>query len=306
MPSGGFVASSGLESYTQHGLLQLPTQPSSSVPEDESEGSSSGGDERVQALVRFISFSLHTTAHTALPIVSDAHAVCLPLAAPSPDSLDGEDEEERLGAEKDIQRRVDELCKLDTLAHATTLNDAARRASCAQGAAYVALYTRAFAPSLQGAATKGQGRATLTSEQAAVAKERGRASVRLAEGFRACMRAKEAHGHLAIGFGLLSGLLALSTARAQRLFLFLHARALVSSAVRLNILGPYMAHRILLHDVRILVDDALDLGRDRSARKIALLDGEDDDGPDGIANTWPLGEIVAARHDQLHSKIFNS
>lgn len=26
----------------------------------------------------------------------------------------------------------------------------------------------------------------------------------------------------------------------------------------------------------------------------------------GPANTWPLGEIVAARHDLLHSRIFNS
>lgn len=30
---------------------------------------------------------------------------------------------------------------------------------------------------------------------------------------------------------------------------------------------------------------------------------EEDDGP---ATTWPLGELLTGRHDQLHSKIFNS
>ena len=99
-------------------------------------------------------------------------------------------------------------------------------------------------------------------------------------------------------------------AATQHLFLFLHARSLLSSAIRLNTLGPYVAHRLLLHDVRPLVEEALQSCQDMRVSADFTEDGkewwereEEDDGP---ATTWPLGEILAARHDQLHSKIFNS
>lgn len=73
---------------------------------------------------------------------------------------------------------------------------------------------------------------------------------------------------------------------------------------------------MLLHDVRPLVDQAMrDYGgsSNRAAQRMARgskanqanIDDEEDE-EDGPANTWPLGEILSARHDQLHSKIFNS
>lgn len=37
--------------------------------------------------------------------------------------------------------------------------------------------------------------------------------------------------------------------------------------------------------------------------EIETIDLEELEGP---TNTWPLGEIIASRHDQLFSKIFNS
>jgi urease accessory protein len=78
----------------------------------------------------------------------------------------------------------------------------------------------------------------------------------------------------------------------------------------MNILGPYAAQQLLLHAVRPVVDDVL-----ASTAHIvsgALLDERDpervDVDEDGRlpATTWPLGEILAARHDLLHSRIFNS
>ena len=81
--------------------------------------------------------------------------------------------------------------------------------------------------------------------------------------------------------------------------LFLHARSLLSSAIRLNSLGPYSAQQLLLHVVRPLVREISVV-----QPKGAVLDElETGDGP---ANTWPLGEILAARHDLQHSRIFNS
>lgn len=124
------------------------------------------------------------------------------------------------------------------------------------------------------------------------------------------------------------------------MYLFLHARSVLSSAVRLNTVGPYVSHKLLLHDVRPLVDQALqacahwrvdqlkpvndkakagavssqaqvkDESWWRAAGAGENWDDEEDDEDGGDSGTpvttWPLGEILAARHDQLHSKIFNS
>ncbi|KAF8260623.1 hypothetical protein EI94DRAFT_1780454 [Lactarius quietus] len=104
-------------------------------------------------------------------------------------------------------------------------------------------------------------------------------------------------GHLPICWGVLTGALGLT--RGAHLHLFLHARGVLSAAVRLNIVGPYAAQQLLLHAVRRLVDDALG----STAHLVSGALGTNERFP---ATTWPLGEILAARHDLLHSRIFNS
>ena len=90
--------------------------------------------------------------------------------------------------------------------------------------------------------------------------------------------------------------------RSQHLHLFLHARALLSAAVRLNAIGPYNAQQILLHSVRPLVT-----AETEHCSGMRTSGGEEyDETRHGPVNTWPLGEILAARHDLQHSRIFNS
>ena len=71
-------------------------------------------------------------------------------------------------------------------------------------------------------------------------------------------------------------------------------------------MGPYAAQQLQLHGMRRGVDDALG----STARIIsgALRDEVDLEQADERlpATTWLLGEILAARHDLLHSRIFNS
>lgn len=52
-------------------------------------------------------------------------------------------------------------------------------------------------------------------------------------------------------------------------------------------------------DIRQVVNKVLDEEEVRRKQQC----GNEEEGP---ATTWPLGEILAARHDQLHSRIFNS
>ena len=94
--------------------------------------------------------------------------------------------------------------------------------------------------------------------------------------------------------------------RGSHLHLFLHARGVLSAAVRMNSLGPYAAQQFLLHAVKPMLSDAI-------SSTAHLVSGElrDDDHAELEherlpATTWPLGEILSARHDLLHSRIFNS
>lgn len=155
--------------------------------------------------------------------------------------------------------------------------------------------------------------------------------------------------------------------RALHLHLFLQARALLSSSIRLNTLGPYLAHQLLLYHMRSILDSVhsqtrncttglvpictpqafhefsnaqatftlnktgtgTGTGTERQARTGGKsIDGEVDEEEEpeeegigwewdwedegawdsalGPATTWPVGEIVQGRHDQLHSRLFNS
>lgn len=73
----------------------------------------------------------------------------------------------------------------------------------------------------------------------------------------------------------------------------------------MNILGPYAAQQLLLHAVRPLVCEAIS----STAHLVsgALKENYPELPADQLpATTWPLGEILSARHDLLHSRIFNS
>lgn len=75
--------------------------------------------------------------------------------------------------------------------------------------------------------------------------------------------------------------------------------------MRLNDIGPYNAQQLLLHAVRPIVATEAESCRGLTT---GLVESEElfDECLQGPANTWPLGEILATRHDLQHSRIFNS
>jgi len=175
-----------------------------------------------------------------------------------------------------------------------TLNHVARRASMSQGVALLTLYSKGFSrpPSLS----------AFSGAESHAHEGRMR---KLLDQLKLRVRREEVFGHLPICWGVLTAALGLTLERSQYLHLFLHARSLLSASVRLNDLGPYGAQQILLHAVRPLV--AAEATRCRNLRT-GLLDSlaSFDEVSMGPANTWPLGEILAGRHDLQHSRIFNS
>jgi urease accessory protein len=133
--------------------------------------------------------------------------------------------------------------------------------------------------------------------------------------------------------------------RSLHLHLFLHVRSLLSSAVRLNLIGPYASTQLLLHSLGNSIDlesrrnsglrsgvvgSSSFLGNDNDKEKGgSQIEDEDRDGgiegderrgqptlnskwdwakdsDDTPAVTWPLGELLMCRHDMQHTRIFNS
>ncbi|KAF9528005.1 hypothetical protein CPB83DRAFT_855175 [Crepidotus variabilis] len=222
---------------------------------------------------------------TALAFVSDAHAVVAQL-----------DSDERVG------ETMKYLIELDDLYQSMTLNHVARRASTGQGVALLTLYSKGLSapPSVTGWSTP------------SAEKERTERLSTLIDAFKLKIRLEATRGHLPVCWGILTAALGLSIERSQYLHLFLHARSLLSAAVRLNDIGPYASQQILLHVARPLVDAEVE--RCKSLRTGLVLKNEYnpmvdvtfDEEAMGPVSTWPLGEILASRHDLQHSRIFNS
>ncbi|GAA6054897.1 hypothetical protein JCM3770_004273 [Rhodotorula araucariae] len=292
LPTGGFVASSGLESWIQHGNL---------APRAEAQ----------VALLAFVAHSLHSYARLNIPLVRKTHAAVASLDSDS-------------AGDVDVDAVLDAVLAADALCDALTLNHVARRASTAQGVALLTLYERAFAP-----------------DTAAPVKElvaRYRRAIRAGQGGGTAVEG--GNGHMSVAFAVLTAAVGLGLDAATHLFLFLHARSLLSSAVRLNAVGPYVAHRLLLWDVKPLVDAAVaatlspvSASAPEEPLRLLALAGADEERPkraddwwdddpawadvwgynedtptgDGApVTTWPLGEIIASRHDQLFTRVFNS
>ncbi|KAJ6538522.1 urease accessory protein UreF [Mycena vulgaris] len=268
LPTGSFVASSGLESFLAHGFGAPPlTQPTAGL--------------KMDTIATFIRDSLSTYAPSALPFVSDAHEIVRQLRCSTTDA----------------PRVLSVLKELDGLYECMTLNHVAKRASKAQGVALLSLYSKGF--------SRPPGLAfSFVPDAAPEAHDMSG----LVDAFKLMVRRGEsdAHGHLPICWGILCAALGLSLERTQHLHLYLHARSLLSAAVRLNSIGPYASQQILLHVGGTLVDaEVLKCAKLRTG--ILVEDGSAwDETQNGPANTWPLGEILAARHDLQHSRIFNS
>ncbi|KAF5333307.1 hypothetical protein D9611_002525 [Ephemerocybe angulata] len=267
LPTGSFVASSGLESYIKHGF--------SSSPEP--------------TTLTFLRDSLTSYARTSLAFVADAHRLVSRLASSAENASDKGKES------ADIQQVLEELVTLDNQYEALTLNHVARRASKAQGVALLTLYSKGFTtPS------------NLSAYSDPKKRDNEKFMLQLLDKFKLQVRREEVTGHLPVCWGALTAALGLTLERAQYLHLFLHARSVISASVRLNELGPYNAQQTLLHAVRPLVAEEVERCKHLRTGLLDEPGANFDEMTQGPANTWPLGEILATRHDLQHSRIFNS
>ena len=131
LPTGGFVASSGLESFIQHGYL--PT--SSSLASTSHGAAVDGSTDREKGLVEFVKKSLNNYSKLNSEIVIRSHRFVQTYR------LLGS-----RGKGKERETVLEELLVVDRLCEDMILNQVSKRASIAQGNALLSLYSRALAP----------------------------------------------------------------------------------------------------------------------------------------------------------------
>jgi urease accessory protein len=193
LPTGSFVASSGLESFLKHGFGAPPlTQATPSL--------------KANTIATFIRDSLATYAPSALPFVSDAHAAATRLRCKEID---------KMGNEIDQEQTLALLTELDGLYECMTLNHVARRASAAQGVALLSLYSKGFSR------PPGPGFSYLVPEGSE--EDPAHAMPGLVDAYKLLVRRGErnAHGHLPVCWGVLCAALGLPLG-ALRLSAFLY------------------------------------------------------------------------------------
>lgn len=277
LPTGGFVASSGLESFHAHGLLNHASAPSAPATLiGSSQRSVAPSQAQLSAgTLSFAQSTLHSYARSSFPLLARTHARVTEYLdtgarahadrkrAPNGEGEGGEAMAQQMLQQQETARLSECLravSRLDDTYHTLLLNHVARRASKAQGVALLTLYSKAFARPVQ----------LSSSASCSIAPDTDNARIELAanlvDAFKLAIRRSSLpststtsqrqiqHGHLPICWGVFSACLGISLKKSVYLHLFLQARALFSSSIRLNTLGPYLAHQVMRFQMRGVVE----------------------------------------------------
>jgi urease accessory protein len=357
LPTGGFVSSSGLESYVKHGFLGLPsysTFTSGSETNTKEFTAVKGVKDVIRGVTDFAEAEVGHYANTTGCFVRDSWDFVDSFLS-SPTTLGTEIEEPRDG--KGLRGVLKKIEELDGYHESTLLSHVARRASKAQGVAMLTLFGRGLTRPVGFDEPKRGEDEGVEDEEGINIKEKEKRSKDLIDAYKLLVRKGSVPGHLAICWGVITAALGLalgmsstnsttpfllsslffrlpywcpfeSRAKSQdrsiHLYLFLHARSLLSTAVRMNIIGPYASSQMLLHPFKDIIErETLHLNNanhENTTTTTGLIKfDEERQGKDkggfwdwtkeaelGPATTWPLGELLMARHDMQHSRIFNS
>ncbi|KAI8940681.1 hypothetical protein NX059_001950 [Plenodomus lindquistii] len=175
-------------------------------------------------------------------------------------------------------RHPEDIETLDNDFDASTPCTVARRASIAQGRALLAVWDRSFKPQY-----------TNTTSSSPLD-----AATKALLAFSAAIRTSEhTNAHLAPLWGVVTRILAVPLHDSAYLFLFSHARTVISAAVRASVMGPYQAQAVLasseLQDrIRGLVDEGWTTSVEDAGQSVPVMD------------------LWVGRHEKLYSRIFNS
>ncbi|KAI0866117.1 UreF-domain-containing protein [Xylaria cubensis] len=186
------------------------------------------------------------------------------------------------------------IAELDDVLDASIICAVGRRASIAQGRALLSIWEKSLAPST---AVSAEGRGALEAFSATLrrssALSRQTGGKKIGEVESAAADIPPVSAHLGPLFGAVAQLLGLSLRQTAYVFLFSHAKALVSAAVRASMFGPYQAQKILAGgELQVLIAD--------------MIQREWDVPVEEAGQSVPVMDLWIGRHEMLYSRIFNS
>ncbi|KAF2273795.1 uncharacterized protein EI97DRAFT_403486 [Westerdykella ornata] len=188
-------------------------------------------------------------------------------------------------------RNPGDVESLDNEFDASTPCIVARRASVAQGRALVAVWERSFRDEYCPAAQDEERNEAIDALKSFSASLRSSASIpptSTANPFSTHLNA-----HLAPLWGLVTRAFDIPLRDAAYLFLFAHARTVMSAAVRASVMGPYQAQAVLASGE--LRERICGLVREGWGR-----------GTEEAGQGVPVMDVWVGRHEVLYSRIFNS
>lgn len=288
LPTGGFVASSGLESFYAHGLLHnaRPTsdltrygQTTSPLVTRKGPTIAPSQAQLSSATLSFAQSTLHSYARSSFGYIARVHTVVARYLDQGVDARRNSSEpaqqhDGKQNEDKRLAECLETIAKLDYSYHTLLLNHVARRASKAQGIALLTLYSKAFAKpvNLQHEAYKPMlsppsqhNRPSPESHDSAHASridlaatlvDRMKLDIRRAAA-RSATAEEQMQGHLPVCWAVFAACLGVGLKKSVFLHLFLQARSLFSSSIRLNTLGPYLAHQVMRFQMRPVVQAIL-------------------------------------------------
>ncbi len=136
------------------------------------------------------------------------------------------------------------------------------------------------------------------------------------EQLREQIRAEKMHGHLAVVFGAVAAALEINAGQATRLFLYIALRGMLSSGVRLNLVGPLQAQAMQYRlgpfaeelagktETSLICRNGPEAGTD--AQRWSSHESEIPPFSHRPALTAPLIELFQATQDRLYSRLFQS
>ncbi|PSS02481.1 hypothetical protein BD289DRAFT_502526 [Coniella lustricola] len=287
LPLGSFAFSSGLESFLAHNRLN-PFTPSRALGQKLAAASSS-------SLVPppavyqpasplppppapfdlFLPISIASYASTTLPFLLTAH------------------------------RDPSRLVELDDALDAAIMCTVGKRASVAQGRALLGLWERSFASSHAEIAASRTPTSTLSPpSQTASALDSLQTYTSLLRSPQQSQRTSTSissssnlpppvSAHLAPLFGLIALLFNLTLHQTAYIYMLGHVKALVSAAVRANLIGPYAAQKVLA-------------ASSTQSMIAAAIEREWETLPEEAGQCVPVMDLWVGRHEMLYSRIFNS
>ncbi|CAK7271844.1 hypothetical protein SEPCBS57363_004830 [Sporothrix epigloea] len=269
LPLGSFAFSSGLESFLAHDKAAAGAAASVSLVAAANalpRRLKSGPD----AFAAFLPLSVSSYAHASLPFVLAAYDAALTAAQSSPSSQVSNATNDSFTAA---------LALLDDTYDATIICTVGRRASVAQGRALLSVWERAFSPALIVSPMTDPLRPFARLVRQSSNPPPGTLS--------------DASAHMPPLFGAVAASAGLERRQTADVFVLSHIKALLSAAVRANLLGPYQAQRLLASGlVQMLATKAVNDTWDVPVEE--------------AGQTVPVVDLWMGRHEMLYSRIFNS